>query len=112
MSIAALAERVNAAPHADQERAAPQKYELLDSVLLMFSNKQNLSNAMSAAEMTDKLGLHGLCQQWFVLVYRATTSDRLYGDGRPQPCNRASISVKGTRTFIAWCHEVRTFPPL
>ena len=73
------AERVNAAPHADQERAAPQKYELLDSVLLMFSNKQNLSNAMSAAEMTDKLGLHGLCQQWFVLVYRATTSDRLYG---------------------------------
>ena len=39
------------------------KDELWDSVLLVFSNKQDLSNAMSAAEMTDKLGLHGLCQQ-------------------------------------------------
>uniref|UniRef100_M4BEA5 Uncharacterized protein n=1 Tax=Hyaloperonospora arabidopsidis (strain Emoy2) TaxID=559515 RepID=M4BEA5_HYAAE len=54
------------------------KDELRDSVLLVFSNKQDLLNAMSAAGMTDKLGLQGLCQQWFILVYRATMDDRLY----------------------------------
>ena len=54
------------------------KDKLRDSVLLVFSNKQDLSNAMSAAEMTDKQGLHGLCQQWFILVDRATMGDRLY----------------------------------
>ena len=53
--------------------------ELRDSVLLVFSNKQDLSNAMSAAEMMDKLCLHGLCHhQWFIQVYRATMGDRLY----------------------------------
>ena len=30
--------------------------------------------------MTEKLGLHGLCQQWFILVYRATMGDQLYED--------------------------------
>uniref|UniRef100_A0AAV1TDA6 ADP-ribosylation factor n=1 Tax=Peronospora matthiolae TaxID=2874970 RepID=A0AAV1TDA6_9STRA len=54
------------------------KDDLRDSVLLVFSNKQDLSNAMSAAETTDKLALHGLCQQWFILVHRATMGDRLY----------------------------------
>lgn len=44
--------------------------ELRDSVLLVFANKQDLPNAMSAAEMTDKLGLHGLRhRQWYVRVY-------------------------------------------
>lgn len=39
--------------------------ELRDSILLVFANKQDLPNAMSAAEMTDKLGLHGLRhRQW------------------------------------------------
>ena len=43
--------------------------ELRDSVLLVFANKQDLPNAMSAAEMTDKLGLHGLRhRQWYVCV--------------------------------------------
>ena len=40
--------------------------ELRDSILLVFANKQDLPNAMSAAEMTDKLGLHGLRhRQWY-----------------------------------------------
>jgi ADP-ribosylation factor 1/2 len=40
--------------------------ELRESILLVFANKQDLPNAMSAAEMTDKLGLHGLRQrQWY-----------------------------------------------
>jgi ADP-ribosylation factor protein 1 len=32
--------------------------ELRDAVILVFANKQDLPNAMTAAEVTDKLGLH------------------------------------------------------
>ncbi len=34
--------------------------ELRDACLLVFANKQDLPNAMNAAEITDKLGLHNL----------------------------------------------------
>ena len=34
--------------------------ELRDAVLLVFANKQDLPNAMSASELTDKLGLQDL----------------------------------------------------
>ncbi|CAB3384465.1 Hypothetical predicted protein [Cloeon dipterum] len=34
--------------------------ELRDAVLLVFANKQDLPNAMNAAELTDKLGLNQL----------------------------------------------------
>lgn len=37
--------------------------ELRDAVLLVFANKQDLPNAMTAAEVTDKLGLHSLRQR-------------------------------------------------
>ena len=41
--------------------------ELRDAVLLVFANKQDLPNAMNAAEITDKLGLHSLRQRhWCV----------------------------------------------
>lgn len=55
--------------------------ELRDAVLLVFANKQDLPNAMSAAEMTDKLGLHGLrpsYRQWYIQACCATTGDGLY----------------------------------
>ena len=43
--------------------------ELRDAILLVFANKQDLPNAMNAAEITDKLGLHGLRQRtWFIQV--------------------------------------------
>jgi ADP-ribosylation factor 1/2 len=36
-------------------------------VLLVFANKQDLPNAMNAAEIIDKLGLHSLRQRhWYV----------------------------------------------
>ena len=45
--------------------------ELRDAHLLVFANKQDLPNAMNAAEITDKLGLHGLRQRtWFIQVRR------------------------------------------
>jgi signal recognition particle receptor subunit beta len=34
--------------------------ELRDAILLIFANKQDLPNAMTAAEITDKLGLNQL----------------------------------------------------
>lgn len=41
--------------------------ELRDAVLLVFANKQDLPNAMNAAEITDKLGLHSLRQRhWYL----------------------------------------------
>ena len=38
-------------------------------VLLIFANKQDLPNAMNAAEITDKLGLHSLRNRnWYIQV--------------------------------------------
>lgn len=43
--------------------------ELRDAVLLVFANKQDLPNAMNAAEVTDKLGLHAMRNRnWFIQV--------------------------------------------
>lgn len=48
--------------HAAHPRCHVQD-ELRDAVLLVFANKQDLPNAMNAAEITEKLGLHGLRQR-------------------------------------------------
>ena len=37
-----------------------QEDELRDAILLVFANKQDLPNAMTASELTDKLGLQNL----------------------------------------------------
>jgi hypothetical protein len=37
--------------------------ELSDAVLLVFANKQDLPNAMTVADVTDKLGLHSMRQR-------------------------------------------------
>jgi ADP-ribosylation factor protein 1 len=56
-----------------------QEDDLKDAVVLVFANKQDLPNAMSAAEMTDKLGLHGLRhRQWYIQACCATTGDGLH----------------------------------
>lgn len=53
--------------------------ELRDAVLLIFANKQDLPNAMNAAEITDKLGLHSLRNRnWFIQATCATSGDGLY----------------------------------
>lgn len=40
--------------------------ELHGATLLVFANKQDLPNAMSISEITDKLGLHALRQRrWY-----------------------------------------------
>ncbi|XP_073101109.1 ADP-ribosylation factor 2-like [Elaeis guineensis] len=53
--------------------------ELQGATLLVFANKQDLPNAMSVSEITDKLGLHALRQRrWYIQSACATTGDGLY----------------------------------
>merc|ERR1711865_543330 len=53
--------------------------EMRDAVVLVFADKQDLPNAMTAAEITEKLGLHNLRnRQWFIQSACATTGDGLY----------------------------------
>jgi len=53
--------------------------ELRDATLLVFANKQDLPQAMNAAEITDKLGLHSLRQrQWYIQSCCAVTGEGLY----------------------------------
>ncbi|TKC35613.1 hypothetical protein EI555_006279 [Monodon monoceros] len=50
--------------------------ELRDAVPLVFANKQDLPNAMNAAEIADKLGLHSLCHRnWYIQATCATSGD-------------------------------------
>merc|ERR1712031_95986 len=53
--------------------------EMADAVVLVFANKQDLPNAMPAAEITEKLGLRTLRnRQWFIQSACATTGEGLY----------------------------------
>ncbi|XP_051878603.1 ADP-ribosylation factor 1 [Pristis pectinata] len=70
-------ERVNEAKEELMRMLAED--ELREAVLLLFANKQDLPNAMNAAEITDKLGLHALRQRtWFIQATCATSGDGLY----------------------------------
>eukprot|EP01099_Mayorella_cantabrigiensis_P003915 TRINITY_DN293_c0_g1_i4.p1 TRINITY_DN293_c0_g1~~TRINITY_DN293_c0_g1_i4.p1 ORF type:complete len:192 (-),score=50.61 TRINITY_DN293_c0_g1_i4:114-656(-) len=70
-------ERVNEANEELQKML--NEDELRDSVLLIFANKQDLPNAMSVAEITDKLGLHSLRnRKWYIQSTCATSGDGLY----------------------------------
>jgi len=72
----------------DRERAQEAKDELnrmlnedelRDAALLVFANKQDLPNAMNAAELTDKLGLHNIRNRsWYIQSTCATSGDGLY----------------------------------
>ncbi|XP_033761573.1 ADP-ribosylation factor-like [Pecten maximus] len=47
--------------------------ELRDAVLLVFANKQDLPNAMTSTDLTEKLGLHSLRNRnWFIHATCAT----------------------------------------
>lgn len=53
--------------------------ELRDAILLVFANKQDLPNAMSASEITEKLGLSALRgRKWYIQSTCATQGTGLY----------------------------------
>ncbi|KAJ0057913.1 hypothetical protein NL108_003060 [Boleophthalmus pectinirostris] len=72
----------------DRERIAEAKEELnrmlgedelRDAVLLVFANKQDLPNALTAPEITDALALHTLRnRKWYIQSTCATSGDGLY----------------------------------
>lgn len=72
----------------DRERIAEAQEELLgmlqedelrDAILLVFANKQDLPNAMNAAELTDKLGLNTIKNRlWYIQNTCATQGHGLY----------------------------------
>merc|ERR1719454_342590 len=56
-----------------------QAEELREANVLVYANKQDLPNSMTAAEMTDKLELRGLRnRRWFIQSACATTGAGLY----------------------------------
>lgn len=64
-----------------------QEDELRDAVLLVFANKQDLPNAMSATELTDKLGLNSVRgRRWYIQSTCATQGHGLY-EGLDWLCN-------------------------
>ena len=70
-------ERIEIARH--ELRRMLNEDELQDCVVLVFGNKQDLENSMSATEISDKLGLHSLRnRKWFVQSSCATSGDGLY----------------------------------
>ena len=53
--------------------------ELRDAVLLVMCNKQDLPNAMSVAEVSDKLKLNTMKgRRWYIQASCATSGDGLY----------------------------------
>jgi len=53
--------------------------ELNEAVLLVLANKQDLPNAKSVAEVTDKLGLHSLRnRRWYIQACCGVSGDGLY----------------------------------
>merc|ERR1712039_494362 len=53
--------------------------EMRDVTLLVYANKQDLPNAMTSAEVSEKLGLHTMRnRQWLIQSACATTGDGLY----------------------------------
>ncbi|CAN0102264.1 ADP-ribosylation factor 4 [Petromyzon marinus] len=56
-----------------------QEDELRSAVLLVFANKQDLPNAMTISDLTEKLGLQGLRNRtWYVQATCATQGSGLY----------------------------------
>lgn len=72
--------------------------ELRDALLLVFANKQDLPNAMNAAEITDKLGLHSLRQrQW--CVDRAVRHSHA-GSSRPPVPRAVTVSTRVLNGYV------------
>lgn len=71
----------------DVSRVSEAREELQDilkeerlkgAALLVFANKQDLPNAMSASELTEKLGLEFTSGKWYVQPCCATTKTGLF----------------------------------
>eukprot|EP00731_Ephydatia_muelleri_P030281 Em0021g804a len=63
----------------EQLQTMLKENELRDVILLVLANKQDLPNAMSVQEITEKLGLNALRdRQWYIQSTCASSGDGLY----------------------------------
>merc|ERR1719498_2011741 len=70
-------ERINVAQ--EELMAMLKEDEMKDAALLVLANKQDLPNAITAAEVVDKLGLQSMGnRQWFIQSACATSGDGLF----------------------------------
>merc|ERR1711920_1061907 len=64
---------------ASNSSEASAQDELRDAVLLVFANKQDLPNALSVAEITERLKLNAIRNRsWYIQATCATSGDGLY----------------------------------
>lgn len=72
-------DRDRAAEARDELHRILNEDELRDAILLVFANKQDLPNAMNAADLTEKLGLQQLGRRtWYIQAACATSGEGLY----------------------------------
>ncbi|KAE8296389.1 ADP-ribosylation factor 4 [Larimichthys crocea] len=72
-------DRERVAESADELQKMLSEDELKDAALLVFANKQDLPNALTVSELTDKLGLHSLRNKtWHIQSTCATHGTGLY----------------------------------
>ncbi|KAL8224571.1 hypothetical protein R6Q57_020046 [Mikania cordata] len=84
--------------------------ELRDAVLLVFANKQDLPNAMNAAEITDKLGLHSLRQRhWYIQSTCATSGEGLY-EGLDWLSNNIANKARVQTSNLSRGEDLRIYP--
>jgi ADP-ribosylation factor 1/2 len=77
--------------------------ELRDALLLVFANKQDLPNAMNAAEITDKLGLHGLRHRtWYIQVSECSPSVLSWHPSFPDLQAACATSGDGLYEGLEW----------
>jgi len=72
-------DRERVAESRDELHKMLEEDELRDAVLLVFANKQDLPNAMSPGDLTEKLGLNQLRnRRWYIQSTCATQGTGLY----------------------------------
>jgi small GTP-binding protein len=72
-------ERISEATEEFQRMLREPELEKNLQAILVFANKQDLPNAMSVAEVSEKLGLHSIKgKRWHIQASCATTGDGLY----------------------------------
>ena len=76
-AVCLFRERITEA--ADELQRMLNEDELRDAILLVFANKQDLPQAMPAAELTERLGLQNLRgRRWYIQSTCATQGQGLY----------------------------------
>ncbi|EDO48360.1 predicted protein [Nematostella vectensis] len=85
-----------------------QEDELKDAVVLVMANKQDLPNALSVSEITEKLGLQSIRdRQWYIQAACATQGTGLY-EGLDWLSNELSKEKSNAvlNVFTCRCHGV------